>query len=499
MNCQNYCRILPLLVLYCTLSTSSWCQEGELEASSNNASVLDKALLFPDKLFGAIDKKTTQLSEGLDKHTQRYLSKIQRQEAKLKKKLWRKDSLLAKEIFADSKSRYDKVKEKGAALGRSSQVYSGRLDSLTTSLNFFKSSKLTSSSLASLPNNASIEKTLQSLKGLQGNLDAAKALQQQLQERKALLQEHFQHLGMVKELKQFKKQVYYYQAQVAEYKALLNDPSKWEAKLLDLAQKLPQFKSFFAKHSQLGQLFALPGADGSNPDNGAMLVGLQTRASVQQGIQQRFGADAATTQMLQERVSGAQAQLTDLRSRAHQYATGNLGNSGSTDMDMPEGFKPNDQKTKSLLRRLEWGGNIQSERARTYFPVTSDLGLSLGYKLNDKSVVGIGASYKLGLGKGWNNIAVSHQGVGLRSYVDVKLKGSIYISGGYEQNYRTAFRSIDLLKDFDAWQHSGLLGLSKKYKAGKLKGNMQLLWDFLSYQQVPQTQAIIWRIGYNFK
>jgi hypothetical protein len=31
---------------------------------------------------------------------------------------------------------------------------------------------------------------------------------------------------------------------------------------------------------------------------------------------------------------------------------------------------------------------------------------------------------------------------------------------------------------------------------GKKTGNMQLLWDFLSYGQTPQTQALKFRVGY---
>ena len=130
---------------------------------------------------------------------------------------------------------------------------------------------------------------------------------------------------------------------------------------------------------------------------------------------------------------------------------------------------------------MEYGGNVQSERARMMFPVTSDIGLSVGYKLNDKSVVGVGVSYKLGLGTGWNNIRFSNEGAGIRSFIDYKIKRSLFISGGYEQNYRTVFYSLDQLRGLNGWQSSGLVGLSKKYNVSKkLKGNVQLLWDFLS-------------------
>src|SRR6201991_2267036 len=103
---------------------------------------------------------------------------------------------------------------------------------------------------------------------------------------------------------------------------------------------------------------------------------------------------------------------------------------------MPD-FKPNDQRTKTFWRRLEYGTNFQTTRNNYAFPTTSDLGLSVGYKLSEKSTIGIGASYKLGWGNGIQHIVFSSQGAGVRSFVDVRIKGSFSASGGLEYNYTT--------------------------------------------------------------
>ncbi|MFI5131079.1 MAG: hypothetical protein ACHQFX_13850, partial [Chitinophagales bacterium] len=117
------------------------------------------------------------------------------------------------------------------------------------------------------------------------------------------------------------------------------------------------------------------------------------------------------------------------------------------------------------------------------------------------SIIGVGVSYKLGWGQNWNHISFTNEGVGLRTYVDWRIKGGLWISGGYEQNYKRAFSESYLLRFNNAWQQSGLLGLSKvvplKTKFFK-KTKMQLLWDFLSYQQVPRSQSLVVRIGYTF-
>jgi hypothetical protein len=249
------------------------------------------------------------------------------------------------------------------------------------------------------------------------------------------------------------------------------------------------------KNSQLASLFRLPGGDDPSATS---LAGLQTRASVNALIQDRIGSGADAQAIFTKNVQNAQSQLSQLKDKVAKYSNGSIGN-GSSDIEEPD-FRPNNQKTKSFLKRLEYGGNVQSQKARMMFPVTSDIGLSLGYKLNDKSVMGVGASYKLGLGRGWNNIQFSNEGVGLRSFIDYKIKGSFFISGGYEQNYRTLFTSLERLRNYNSWQSSGLIGLSKKYSVSKkLKGNVQLLWDFLSYSQRPQTQAVLFRVGYSFK
>ena len=167
---------------------------------------------------------------------------------------------------------------------------------------------------------------------------------------------------------------------------------------------------------------------------------------------------------------------------------------------MPD-FKPNGQKTHPFLKRLELGVNIQTTRANGYFPSTTDFGLSLGYKISNKSTIGIGGSYNVGWGTSINHIHFSSQGVGIRSFIDVQIKKNIYISGGYEENYTTPFTTLAQLQTTSLWQRSGLIGLSKMVSLpGKVvkKTKVSLLWNFLSYYQQPRTQPILFRVGYAF-
>ena len=191
-------------------------------------------------------------------------------------------------------------------------------------------------------------------------------------------------------------------------------------------------------------------------------------------------------------MQAAQGQLSQLKDKMSKLGIGG----GSSDMTMPD-FKPNSQHTKSFLQRIEYGVNVQSERAHSVVPTTSDIAFTAGYKINDKSVIGVGASYKMGWGSGGiKHIKLTSEGIGLRSYIDIKAKGSFWLTGGYEMNYMQSFSKYEQLKDLSVWQRSGLIGVTKKYKVGKKENKMQVLWDFLSYQQVPRTPALKFRVGF---
>lgn len=453
-------------------------------------STLIKASEFPEKFFTGVNTKITSIDNKLTRQTEKYLQKIQRQEGRVKRRFERIDSS-ANALFANANQKYNElskgIKSKTAVITKlTGSQYNSYLDSLGTSLNFLKKfNGLTEKVKGPLKNLQELESKLQQTE------DIKKFIAQRKEQIKQLLSKYTNlSAGLRKQYEKLSKTAYYYSARVKEYKEMLKDPKKIEQKALSLLNTLPAFQKFMRENSQLASLFQISGTNGFAQN----LAGLQTRTSVQAMITQRVsmgGPDAMA--QVQQNLAQAHAEINKLKDKINQ-----LGG-GSSDIEMPD-FKPNEQKTKSFLKRLEVGSNIQSQKSTNFFPATTDIGLSIGYKLNDKSLLGIGASYKIGLGKGWNNIHITSEGIGLRSFVDYKIKKSFFLSGGYEQNYKTAFYSIDELRNYNAWQTSGLIGISKKYKISKkFKGNMQLMWDFLSYQQIPRTQPIVYRLGYTLK
>lgn len=472
-------RTFALMLVLCTVA----------QTASSQDSIYNKVYGLPDKIFSGLQSKFNRAEERLNKQTEKYLSRLEKQEKKLKKKLQVTDSAKAQALFGDIDERYRQLSadfDKHSTNFKAQILpYSGNADSIGTALDFLNKQASTQSQIPK-----QISGSLAGYRELQGKFANADQLKAQLRKRQEYLKQQLQNTPLAKEFKKFQAQVYYYRAQVNEYKKALANPAEIGKRLLAAVKKVPAFQSFFNKHSQLAAMFSTPDNYGSM----ASLQGLQTRAGVQSMINQRIASGGpGAQQMVQQNIAAAQSQLQQLKEKLNQLKSG-----GDSETDIP-GFKPNNQRTKSFLKRLEFGSNLQTQKSQRYFPATTDIGLSVGYKLNDKSIIGVGASYKLGLGKGWNDIELTHQGIGLRSFVEWKLKGSFFVSGGYEQNYRAEFSRIDQLRDQSAWQQSGLLGISKKYRVSKkFKGNVQVMYDFLHARQVPQTQPVVFRFGYNF-
>jgi hypothetical protein len=472
--------------------------------SQDRSSSIDKITGFPQNFFSTVNKKAQSLESRLDRQTEKYLQRLLKKEKKLQKKLLRTDST-AVNIFNNSEEDYATLRKsfiegQGSAADPASHQggqYIPAFDSLKSSLSFLQQN----GEYLSSPENVreEITGTLSQVNALQSKLDQSEAVKVFIRKRKEQIKQALSRYtklptGLSRTYNNFNKDIYYYTQQVREYKELLNNPDKLTRKAFETLSRSDLFKRFMQQHSELAALFPVP----DNFGTPQALAGLQTRTQVQQLIQTQLSAAGPNAQqLLQQNLQAAQQQLNNLKDKVNKLG----GSSGDTEMDMPE-FKPNHQKTKSFLQRLEVGTNLQSSRSNNFFPSTTDMGLSVGYKISDKTVIGIGASYKIGWGKDIRNIAITSEGAGLRSFLDIKLKGSFFMSGGYEYNHQPAIIPVnngDPLQS--AWTQSGLVGLTKivslKTKFFK-KTKMQLLWDFLSYRQEPRTQALKFRIGYSF-
>jgi hypothetical protein len=470
-------RIRQLICIYLLL-----CLCPPVFGQDTAASALMGNAKVADKYIGAVDHKAEYLSGQLDKQTEKYLNQLEKQEARLKNKLSKVDSLAAHNIFANSAARYEaiqnKIKSRTDRVLKGSGQYLPWLDSASTSLKFLSNNPLSG-------NAAKITGAISKVKMLENQFAQAGSVKEFIRQRKEYLSEQLKNYNLGSELKKYNQTAYYYTQQVNEYKQALDDPDKAVNKAMQLLNKLPAFQKFMKENGMLAGLFDIP------QDYATNMTGLQTRQQVQAIMAsqvQRMGPNGQ--QMVSQSIGSAQAELSKLRNR--------FPSSGATE-DMPD-FKPKETKTKTFLQRLEYGTNIQTAKSNYFFPTTTDIAASVGYKISDRNIAGVGASYKMGWGKDIQHINLSSQGIGFRSFVDINLKGSFFVSGGFEYNYQQPFQSISAINNLRAWQQSGLLGISKvvsmKTKFFK-KTKLQVLWDMLSYQQVPQTQPVKFRVGYS--
>jgi hypothetical protein len=497
---KSVIAIMCLLVTTCSVSYSQ-----SLDSATN------KILNFPSKLFSRITSKAVNLNQQLSSQTQKYLQQMQQQEQRLQKKLSKTDSAGAARLFANSSQQYAAMLQKFKAdtaagkLPAYSGTYQPNLDTLSTSMRFLQQNpQLLSANQAGMAQQASTQ-----LQQLQAKMQGSSEVNAFVQQRKAMIQQYLSKYtnmpsALNKQYQSFNSGMYYYAQRVQQYKDMLNSPDKLETQALAILGRTSAYQNFVQSHSQMATLFSLPG-NTSNPSTPqAALAGLQTKDQMQQIVKGQIapgggsgggaGGMSSGIASLNQYIQSAKTKISTLENNVQQYGAGG-GNIESPD------FKANNQKTKSFWGRLEYGFNIQTSRTNYAFPTTTDLGLSLGYKLNKTNSIGIGASYKIGWGSGINDIAISGQGVGLRSFIDIRVKGTWSVTGSLEYNYETPFTSFKQIDHWSDWTQSGLIGISKtvSVKSRVLKKtSLQLFWDFLSYYQNPRTQPFLFRIGYGF-
>ena len=480
---------LLILVLLTFLCAHTFAQVESIPKKTRD-SIIAELQQIPASYINAVDKKITKYTGRINSKTIKTLTKLSRWETKIQQALTKVNPDAATKLFGNNQLTFTSLLHKLQAGEATMLTYRNQYDTyrdgLTTKMKYLSNQKVFLDSGIIRISNATTKK----MDELNAEEDSTQAIAQFIKERKKeLVKEAMKHIGNSKYLSKMNREVFYYGETLRNYKELFNDEEKTEQAVKGLLNKIPGFQQFVQKNSMLAGMFA-PAGDASNSAN---LAGLQTRAGVQNMIQDRIRSGGPNAQQLfNQQIEAAKSQLNEFKDKLLKSPSG----SG----EMPD-FAPNMQKTKTLAQRLEYGSNFQFGKSGSFMPSTMDVALTVGYKLNDKSVAGIGASYKLGMGS-IDRIRLSTQGISLRSFMDWKLKKQFFISGGWEMNYLTNLTTgIVGVPYGNGWQQAALMGISKKLKV-KTKWfketKVQLLYDFLAKQHLPVSQPVVFRIGYNF-
>ena len=152
-------------------------------------------------------------------------------------------------------------------------------------------------------------------------------------------------------------------------------------------------------------------------------------------------------------------------------------------------------KKKSFLKKFEVSASVQHAKHNDFFPVCSDVGVSVGFRPIKKLIIGIGPTLRVGWGAGFKDIHVSQQGYSLRSYLDYATKTNFQVSAGLETSYFPApGDGSQLSVGLNRWKRSALAGLGKRIKWAKRKqAEIKLLYDFLARRHLPQTNQFSFR------
>ena len=482
-------------IITCLITCSTLAMAQPPQQKAEKDSTLETLQQVPAKYIKEIDKKIEKYKSRISNKTEKTLLKLSKWETKIKTALEKADPQLARRLFANPQFTFSAMLQQYRSGENIANHYKANYDAYTDKLKI--NLKYLDSQKTALNN-----KIIKPLTEAKAKLDSLsletnniEALQQLIKERKKqLVDAAVRTLGNNKYLLKIGKETWYYAETMRNYKSLFNDQAKAEQTVKGILNKIPAFKSFAAKNSQLAAIFGLPRAPALNATPDQIVNGLQPRANVIGALQTSMGSNTGMQQMLKQNVQNAHSELNRLKDELIKK-----GGSGN-ELDMPD-FKPNMQKTKTFWQRMEYTADVQFAKHNSLLPTTSDISLGAGYKLDNKKIIGIAASYRLGWGS-ISRIKFTNEGMGLRSYLDWKLKKQLFVSGGFEMNYNSTLTGTTTgVKRNVPWQKSALLGLTKKikvqtkwFKATKL----QLLFDFLSRQHMPVSQPILFRAGYNF-
>ena len=270
LNCFRSCLQRFMFIIGLLMSVYIYAQPEQTQK------VKQETQSISSQYFTSVSLKAVQINTKLDKQTSKALQQFQKQEARIRRKLAKTDSLKAADIFGNAKQQYEQLEQRLQST-KSLQQYIPSLDTLGTSLKFLQQNPQLISPAKEAKEKLS--KALLNVNGLETSFQKSEEIKKFLKERKQYLAQQLNQIGFAKELKSLNKQVYYYSAQVDEYKSLLKDHKKAERKALEFLSKTKLFKDFMRKNSMLASLFRLPG-DPNDPVSTASLAGLQTRAQV---------------------------------------------------------------------------------------------------------------------------------------------------------------------------------------------------------------------------
>jgi hypothetical protein len=429
-----------------------------------------------------VQAKMERYQQRLTHSTAKTLKRLAKWEVRIKQSIEKVNPELAKHLFSESAMSFQRMLSEWDELvvnRRPGSAYDAYTDNLGSTLHYLQTSQ----------NSPQLQNAISTYRSLDSQQMRMAVLKKMMRERKTQLINAVIKAGTSnKYVQKMQKESFYFAETIRNYSDLFSDEKGWEEKVLSSLKNNPNFQTFCAKNSVLAGLFPNQANSGLPVDQG-----LQSRQALTEMLVQKAGGNLEQLKKAAgPGLTEAQEQFRSLKNKAKDLQGVNA------ETEFPN-FKPNTQRGKTLLQRLEYGFDFQLSRSNQYIPGGANIGFTLAYRLNDKSEMGIGFSNQVDLN--FNpKFRIQMNSFGLRGFLNWKLRKQIAVYGGYEHAFGTRTTSNEQTREATSIP-SALLGLQKKVNLGKgwLKtARLQLLYDWLSHTAKGSGKPLVFRIGYTF-
>lgn len=508
-------QIIFILNLIILLFAAYSAQSQEAEEAAHYAGE------YLDSRTGSLEKYMTRSG----RLQQRVLKRLKRKEARMLSRLAARDSAAYYAYIGQGVS-YDSIatlSQDTTALQQFAKGKNRTLDSLKGVQRFLEGQtariKGAGAPAGKIPEAGAYTARLDAL---QEQLNAQQKIDELLRQRTASL-EQMARANKLDGIVAIQKQVYYAGEKMKAFRNMADDPDETEEAALEYLQGTQGFAEAFSGNSK-----AFGGLGNNATAEDLQRMGYQTKSQVNAMLQQKLGNNlgqvqqqmSAQVQQYQEQLNGLTGKIGEAKRNVEEgkriLQEAKQAKDQLSHMQKPA-FRKNPERGKPFWQRLEPQYNFQTSRASPdgLRPAMLELGASLAFKHTPRLSYGLGFGLSAGLGKDWQNIRFSYEGIIARAYADWLWQYGFSLQAGYERAFRPSNRpylpgqqdagsgnnpdgpSSNALRDaFGGQQQTAYAGIMKRYRINsKWNGTFLVGYNFLWREEALRSPFLL-RFGW---
>lgn len=204
----------------------------------------------------------------------------------------------------------------------------------------------------------------------------------------------------------------------------------------------------------------------------------------QQALEQAKKLGTNRFKQHQDKLQTAQKKLADYKKKYSSI---------QSTKDMSTAVKRNSLEGKTLSERLVLGGTLQVDKE----PTSLDVSPLLGYKLNRKYTVGLGATYRAVLN--FNEFNAEEQVYGFRAFFQREAVKGFFVHGEFERMNVAPDSAATNAETTRRWKSGVLAGIGKEYNFIKnVNGQVMVLYNFMHQEGItPYNKRWVFRFGFS--